>query len=137
VDRFTLGPGQPRSTLLVPLDAVRSADECVGLYIRWTAGGEAPHRTWVFVPLPQTDVLTPERQSFGLAPDLPLPQAARALAIRYGQPISLEDVPADLPVTVVPSRESVRDVLTRVLEPSGLLVEPAPGGGLRIAPPSR
>ncbi len=132
--RAVLGIGASVSTLRVPLAAV-PGEKCISLYVYWTAGGEA-HATYLFVPLLDPDAPVPaERQSFGL-PTERLPEAARALAARYGQAVTLEDVPADRSVTIVPLQESLTEVLDRTLTGSGLVVSPAalPESGLRIAP---
>jgi len=135
--RAVLGMGVPVSTLRVPMAAV-PGEACISLYVYWTAAGEA-HATYLFVPLTEADAPVPaERQSFGL-PTERLPEAARALAARYGQAVTLEDVPADLKVTVVPYQESLPEVLERTLAQTGLRVSPAalPESGFRVAPSAR
>jgi hypothetical protein len=126
--------GATVSTLRVPLSAV-PGEKCISLYVHWTAEGQA-HTTYLFVPVSDPDAPLPaERQSFGL-PTQRFPEAARALAVRYGQAITLEDVPADRSVTFVPTQESLPEVLERALAGTGLVVSPAhlPESGFRIAP---
>ena len=134
VARFHLEAGG-EALLRVPFAAV-PGDEAVSLYVRWTGDGEA-HTTYLFVSIPRNDVPPAARQSFGL-PVLPLAGAARAVAIRYGQPVRLEmdAAAAARPVSVVPRRETALEALTRALDGTGLAVAPAEvaEGGLRIAP---
>lgn len=142
--RFVLGEREPISTLRVAFGRVR-ADDCIGLYVYWTAEGAA-HRTFLFAPVPPLapdgSVAAPAadlRQTFALPP-MSLPEVARTLAVRYGQAITLDNVPAAVAgrsVTVSGRNETLAEALARSLAGTGLTVSPAvaPESGLRIAPP--
>lgn len=131
VARLTQDGGLATERLCVPFQAVRG--DTMNLYIRWTADGEA-HTTRAFVPIPRSDALPPERQSFGL-PESSLSVAAREMAERYGRPITLEDVPDVGTVSVVAREQTAAEALEKALAgyPGGLRVSTT-NAGIRVAP---
>jgi hypothetical protein len=91
--RFTLTERAPQS-LVVPLSAV--SGDTINLYVYWYAGGSERHTKRLFVPIAHESgggdgMAAPPRryQSFGL-PQSSLVAAARAVAARYGRPVTIE-----------------------------------------------
>ena len=131
VARFTFADPSAMERLRVPFKSVRGGT--LNLYVQWTAGDQT-HRTYLFEPIPRSDDLLPERQSFGL-PESSLPVAARAVAQRYGRSITLEDVPDVDGVTVIAGDDRAEQALDRALAGRGLRVLGAKSG-IRIIPAS-
>lgn len=117
--RFTLRGGEAQ-TLRVPF-AAADKNNTINLVVRWQAGGGMRSR-YLFVPVPQTDASPAERQSFGL-PEGTVVEAARAIAARYGAPVTIEDVPASARLVVVTANnETAPEALRRALASHGLRV---------------
>lgn len=127
---LTVSGARAAARLCVPFKSVRG--QTMNLYVRWVADGET-HTTYQFVPVPRSDALPPERQSFGL-PESSLPVAARAAAERYGRPITLEDVPGVDGVSVIAREETAAEALQKALAGRGLRLTETETG-IRIAPP--
>ncbi|MGC4044441.1 MAG: hypothetical protein QM758_11645 [Armatimonas sp.] len=119
------------STLRVPLVSARD-EQTMALRCDWSAGGDR-HVKYLLVPLPpaEKDDAT-QKLSFGLG-EMTLPDTARALAARYGRPITLEDIPEGLRVSVIARTETLEETLTRHLKDTGLHVT-STGAGVLIAP---
>lgn len=123
--RFNLF-GRNREVLQVPFD-VAAGKQSVDLQVFWTADGQT-HARHIFIPLPREDDRAPEqRQSFGLGQSN-LVMAAREIAVRYGRPVSLEDVPEQMPVQLTTRDESAQETLARQLTPLGLRVSESAAG---------
>jgi hypothetical protein len=111
--RFNLSEGSAPSTLRVPFAAV-SGKDTLDLEVLWTANSET-HTRQLFVPLPEEgDPLPETRQSFGL-PEGNLMQVGQQIAARYGVPVTLDDVPQDLRVSVASRGETALETLQRNL----------------------
>lgn len=90
--RFALR-GDTHEKLRVPMEAAQGRDT-IALVVSWVADGEA-HTRYLLIPVPRQDrASAAERQSFGL-PEATVLDTARAIAGRYGVPITLEDIPED------------------------------------------
>jgi hypothetical protein len=123
--RFNLF-GQNREVLQVPFD-VAAGRQSVDLHVFWTADGQT-HTRHIFIPLPREDDRAPEqRQSFGLGQSS-LVMAAREIAVRYGRPVSLEDVPEQAVVQLTARDETAQETLARQLAPLNLRVTESPAG---------
>lgn len=129
--RFMLQRGAAQ-TFVIPLSAARGAPTLEARIV-WSADA-ATHTKQLFVPVPHTDAVPAARQSFGLR-ELPLPEAAREIAARYGQPVIVEDAPETATVAIVARDETAQATLSRNLEGMGLDVS-AGAGGLVVSPKS-
>lgn len=121
--RFTFTGGVPQ-TLKIPLAAARG-EKTLAVKVVWNAD-TASHERYLILPVPQTDAAPAPKQSFGVR-DLPLPDAARELSARYGQPVILDDVPVDSRVALHAAEETAEQVLRRQVEPLGLTVKTVDG----------
>lgn len=140
--RFNLTAGGAPQTLRVPFAAV-SGKDTLGLEVFWTADTKS-HTRRLFVPLPQEGAAVPEeRQSYGM-PEGTLAEVGQQISTRYGIPVTLDDVPEGLRVTVVARSETAQEALQRALTPhglqvtqsqSGLLIEKAPSAASLPAAP--
>ena len=129
VTRFVLADDMPRA-LRIPFASVKG--DVMRLTIHWSAADGKMHVKQLFVPMPGKDAKPEARQSFGLE-ETTLFTAARAVAARYGTPVTLEDV-ADLDhVMVIARDETASSALTRALAGRGVAVS-AVGPGVLIAP---
>ena len=126
--RFTLAQGAPQA-LRVPLGAVQG--ETINLYVFWTAGGQS-HSKRLFVPVPKDDSLPASQQSFGLR-ESRLAEAAREVAARFGQPVTIEDVPNLDKVTVTARQETATQALRRALSGRGVRISYS-AAGILVAP---
>lgn len=120
------------SILRVPLISARS-EETMALRCDWSSGGDK-HVKFLVVPLPSTEKEKEEslKLSFGLG-EMSLPETARSLTARYGRPITLEDVPEGLRLSVVARAETLEETLRRHLSGTNLRVTSTRGGVL-VAP---
>ncbi|GAB4460783.1 MAG: hypothetical protein OHK0029_25210 [Armatimonadaceae bacterium] len=132
--RFTLSANR-RETLQVPFDVLQGR-KTMDLRVQWMADGES-HIRWIVLPVPQEKdgVLASERQAFGL-PTSDLITTVRELAVRYGTPITLDDVATGTPVTLVARNETLPEALRRTLGPQGFRVASTAGGILIQSPRS-
>ncbi|MBC8103201.1 MAG: zf-HC2 domain-containing protein [Cytophagales bacterium] len=132
--RFNLGSGMAPQTLRVPLAAAQGGST-INLGVHWTADGKS-HEKQLFVPVPRTDDRAPERkQSFGL-PETTLLSAAKEIAARYGTPVTLEDLTADVVgerIMVNARHETASETLRRNLAGRGLKVTVS-GAGVLVTP---
>lgn len=128
---FDMSP-EVRKTLQVPYD-VAAGKPILDLRVTWTVDG-ARHTRYVFVPT-AADIAEPlpARQTFQL-PAGTLTSVARAVATRYGVPVTLEDIPADAPVTVDAHNETAEEVLHRTAAAHGLSVASSSAGLLMQVP---
>lgn len=118
------------SILRVPLVSARN-EETMALRCDWNSGGDK-HVKYLLVPLPPAEKEAALKLSFGLG-EMSLPETARALTARFGRPITLEDVPEGLKLSVVARAETLEETLTRHLAGSGLRVT-STGSGVLVAP---
>jgi hypothetical protein len=97
------------------------------MHVFWTADSQT-HTRHIFIPLPRDDDRVPDqRQSFGLGQSS-LVMASREIAVRYGRPVSLEDVPEQMAVQLTARDETAQETLARQLAPLGLHVTESPAG---------
>jgi len=137
--RFLMSGSRPQ-VIRVPL-AVAQGEPTLGLEVQWTGDGER-HVRHIFVPVRENGSEADSRQAFGL-PQMSVLDAAREVSARYGRPVTLENVPEDLRVTIYARNETASQALRRHLEgrgltvtssASGILVVPAAKGGRAAAP---
>jgi hypothetical protein len=123
--RFNLS-GNTAQTVRIPYSAAQGRDS-LALYVYWTADAAA-HARYLLLPVPRNADRAPEeRQSFGL-PEETIVEAARHIAARYGTPVTLEDVPADLRVRITARDETAVEALERSLTDLGLKVTASRAG---------
>jgi hypothetical protein len=122
--RFNLS-GAEQQTLRVPFSAVGDK-QVVDLTVNWAAGGKA-HTRHLLVPIPQSDAAPGLRQSFGLG-ESSIAEAAREIAVRYGRPVTLDDLPEDGTVRITAREEAADEVLGRYLSGLGMKVAASSGG---------
>ena len=123
--------GTNPETLIAPFDVVPTPEDApappMDLQLLWTANNRS-HERRLLVPVAQPGDSLPEaRQSFGL-PEGDIASAGREIAARYGRPVTLDDVPADLRVQLVARDETALNTLRRHLEPLGLRVSESKAG---------
>jgi hypothetical protein len=126
VYRFNLA-GTEQQTLRVPF-SVAGDKQVVDLSIDWTANGKG-HMRHLLVPIPRSDAAPGVRQSFGLGEGRVV-EVAREGAVRYGRPVTLDDVPEDGTVRITARDESADEVLGRYLSDLGMKVSASNGGVL-------
>ena len=124
MQRLILRANAPQPPLRVPFTAVEG--KSINLVVSWTANGSAG-TTYLFVPIPQNDALPPERQSFGL-PVGTLPEAAREIAVRYGQPVTLENVADKRMIALTAVEQTAAEALRRALRGQNVQVLPTARG---------
>ncbi|MDX1931150.1 MAG: zf-HC2 domain-containing protein [Capsulimonadales bacterium] len=117
---FRMNGALPQTLRISP--AVLADKKLLELRANWTADGVMHTRT-LFLPVVNEGQPMPDaRQSFGL-PEATLVDSAREIALRYGQPIILDDVAQDQVVRLTAKDESAEDTLRRQMTPMGLTVE--------------
>ncbi len=124
VQRLILRTDVPAPPLVVPFTAVEG--KSINLFASWTANGVV-RTTYLFVPIPRNDALPPERQSFGL-PVGTLPEIAREVAVRYGQPVILEDTANKRMLSLTAVEQTATEALRRALRGQGVQVLPSAQG---------
>jgi hypothetical protein len=123
--RFNLF-GTNREVLQVPFD-VAAGKPSVDLQVLWTADGKT-HTRHIFIPIPREDNKAPEsKQSFGLG-QASVALAARDIAVRYGRPVTLDDVPEQTIVQWTARDETAQETLARQLAPLNLKVTESAAG---------
>jgi hypothetical protein len=128
--RVVFGKGK-LPVLRVPLVSARD-EQTMALRCDWNSGG-SKHVKYLLIPLPPAEKDATLKLSFGLG-EMPLPETARTLVARYGRPITLEDVPEGLRLSVTARAETLEETLVRHLKDTGLRVT-STASGVLIAPP--